>query len=67
MMKIGDAKSPQEEPPPSCESPTPSRDEVYRGSRSPSSRFCRQMARKKRASQQIIFNAITKKKNARKG
>ncbi len=59
-------KAPRETPPPSsppppfpsCESPTTCKDETYRGSRRPSSRIRRQMARKKKTSQQIIFNKI---------
>ena len=62
-------KKPQGDPPPlpppppfpSCESPTTCKDETYRGSRRPSSRIRRQMARKKRTSQQIIFNKIREK------
>ncbi len=44
-------KKPSGRPPPpplpSCESPTPCKDEPYRGSKRPSSRIRRQMARKK--------------------
>ncbi len=63
-------KKPQGRPPPpffpppplpSCESPTTCKDETYRGSRRPSPRNRRQMARKKRTSHQIIFNKIQKK------
>jgi len=66
----GNRKKPQGRPPPpffpppplpSCESPTTCKDETYRGSRRPSPRIRRQMARKKRTSQQIIFNKIREK------
>ena len=58
-------KASREIPPPPplsrCDSPTPCRDEAYRRSRRPSPRIRRQMARKKRTSQQIIFNKIREK------
>ncbi len=54
-------------PPPRCESSTPSRDETHMGSSSPSSRFCRQMARKKIAFWQVIFSAATKRKLVKEG
>ncbi len=71
----GNRKKPQGRPPPpfsppplpSCESPTTCKDEIYRGSRRPSYRIRRQMARKKRTSQQIIFNKIREKGKAGRG
>ncbi len=50
--------------PPTCEPHTPSRDEIHMGSNSPGSRFCHQMARKRRAYQQIMFNTETRKGSA---
>ena len=52
MRKIENTKRPKGDPPPPppppsrCDSPTPCRDEAYRGSRRPSPRIRRQMARK---------------------
>ncbi len=66
----GNCKKPLGRPPPpplpSCESPTTCKDETYRGSRRPSSRIRRQMARKKRTSQQIIFDKIRGKRKQEK-
>ena len=56
LKEITVEKAPREIPPlspppfPSCESPTTCEDETYRGSRRPSYRIRRQMARKKRTS-----------------
>jgi len=57
LKKIKVEKAPRETPPlsppllsPSCESATTCKDETYRGSRRPSYRIRRQMARKKRTS-----------------
>ncbi len=70
MKKVIVEKAPRETPPfpplfpppfPSCESPTTCKDETYRGSRRPSYRIRRRMARKKRTSQRIIFNTIRRK------
>ena len=66
LKEITVEKAPRVIPPsppsfPSCESPTTCKDETYRGSRRPSYRIRRQMARRKRTSQQIIFNTIRRK------
>jgi hypothetical protein len=61
-MKKSPGKSPRAPPtPPRNESHTPRKDETYRGSRRPSPKIRRQMARKKRTSQRIIFNKIREK------
>jgi len=67
LKEITVEKAPREIPPPlppsfpSCESPTTCKDETYKRSRRPSYRIRRQMARRKRTSQQIIFNTIRRK------
>ena len=67
LKEITVEKAPREIPPlsppsfPSCESPTTCKDETYRGSRRPNTRIRRQMARKKKTSQQIIFSKIREK------
>jgi hypothetical protein len=75
LKEIKVEKAPRETPPPlspstppfpSCESPATCKDETYRGSRRPNSRIRRQMARKKRTSQQIIFNKVREKREQEK-
>ena len=69
MTLLSEVKESHKKPPPlhpplvspSCESSTTRKDETYRRSRRPNSRIRRQMARKKKTSQQIIFNKIREK------